>query len=104
MRPWALSPRCPRIRASAVGLNGSRFRSGLQCRGNGIQTGTDRAQCLLIHLAGYFQAIANLVTPNCRNRLGVVVTRNGAIVETLLLESLLQRAQVLVGTHESGGT
>ena len=92
---------CACIRTSAVGLNGGRFRSRLRCRGNGIQTRIDRAQRLVINLAGHRQAVANLVTPNCCSRLGVLVARNGAVVKTLVLESLLQRTNPLIGTHQT---
>jgi len=89
------------IRATAVGWNGSRFRRRLRCRRNGIRTRIDRAQRLLINLAGYLQTIANLITPNRRSRLGIFVARNGAVVKTLVLESLLQRTNPLIGTHQT---
>ena len=53
------------------------------------------------NLAGHWQAVANLVTPNCCSCLGVLVAHNGAVIKTLVLESLLQRTNPLVGTHQT---
>jgi len=49
------------------------------------------------------QSIANLVTPNRRSRLGAFFTCDGAVVKTLVLESLLQRSNRLVGLNEASG-
>ena len=68
-----------------------------------MRTRIDRAQRLLINLAGHLQAIANLITPNRRSRLRILVARDGAIVKTLVLESLLQRPNRLVGAHQADG-
>ena len=86
---------------AAIGLNGVRFRSRLRCRRNGIRSRIDRTQCLLINFAGYVQSIAYLITPNRRSRLGILVARNGTVVKTLALESLLQRSNRLIGVHET---
>ena len=86
---------------AAIGLNGVRFRSRLRCRRNGIRSRIDRTQRLLINFAGYLQAIAYLITPNRRCRLGILVARNGTVVKTLALESLLQRSNRLIGVHET---
>ena len=58
-------------------------------------------QRLLIQLAGYWQAVANLITPNRCCRLGVLVTRNGAVIKTLALESLLQRSNRLIAAQQT---
>lgn len=92
---------CARIRTGAVGWQAGRFRRRLRCRRNDIRI--DRAQRLLINFAGHFQAIANLITPNCRSRLGTLVARDGAVVKPPVFKSLLQGSNRLVGAQQADG-
>src|SRR5262245_57647692 len=89
-RRRALTQARTHIRANAVRPSTSRVWSRSGCRRKGFRSRFDRARRLLIELASYLQSVANLVTPNRRSRLRAFFTCDGAVVKTLVLESLLQ--------------
>jgi len=85
-------------RVGSCRSGGSRRWRGFDDRMHSGRINFERLQCFVIQIAGNLQAIANLIPPDRRRRVGIFRSGHFAVIKPLILQRLLHVLDQVIGS------